>query len=66
MNEQPMVPIPLADAQMLMDWMDRTFGNDDGVDWHDEDAAAVGDALQEAIENFKRTQAVVARAATPE
>lgn len=57
------ITMPLADAQMLLAWMDDTFGNDAGVDWQDEDAAAVGDALHRAIENFKRTQAVVGAAA---
>jgi hypothetical protein len=51
------VPLPLTDAQMLLAWMDETFGNDSGTDWHDEDAAAVGDALNAAIENFKRMRA---------
>jgi hypothetical protein len=51
------VPLPLADAQMLLAWMDETFGNDSGTDWLDEDAAAVGDALNKAVENFKRMRA---------
>lgn len=51
------VPLPLADAQMLLAWMDATFGNDSGTDWLDEDAAAVGDALNKAVEDFKRMRA---------
>jgi hypothetical protein len=42
---------------MLLAWMDETFGNDSGTDWLDEDAAAVGDALNKAVENFKRMRA---------
>lgn len=55
--DQPVIALPLADAQMLLAWMDETFGNDSGTDWLDEDAAAVGDALNAAIENFKRMRA---------
>jgi hypothetical protein len=56
------IPLDLSDGQMLLAWMDETFGNDDGTDWHDEDAAAVGDALNKAIENFKRMRAALHRA----
>lgn len=59
------VSIPLADAQMLLAWMDQTFGNDSGTDWHDEDAAAVGDALNKAIENFKAMRAACGVAEPP-
>lgn len=51
------VPVNLADAQMLLAWMDETFGNDSGTDWLDEEAAAVGDALNKAIEDFKGMRA---------
>lgn len=51
------ITLPLADAQMLLAWMDETFGNIAGTDWHDEDAAAVGDALHKAIEDFKAMRA---------
>lgn len=54
------IALPLSDAQMLLSWMDETFGNEDGGDWLDEDAAAVGDALNKAIEDFKRTRAALA------
>lgn len=53
------VSLPLADAQMLLAWMEETFGNDSGTDWHDEGAAAVGDALDAAIENFKAMRAAM-------
>jgi hypothetical protein len=51
------VTLPLSDAQMLLAWMDETFGDDSGTDWQDEDAAAVADALNKAVENFKRMRA---------
>jgi hypothetical protein len=51
------VTLPLADAQMLLAWMDETFGNEDGTDWHDEDAGAVAEALNKAIENFRAMRA---------
>lgn len=54
------VSLPLADAQMLLAWMDETFGNEDGTDWHDEDAGAVAEALNKAIENFKAMRAAIA------
>jgi phosphoserine aminotransferase len=54
------IALPLEDAQMLLNWMEETFGNDGGVDWLDEDAAAVGDALYKAIDNFKAMREAIA------
>jgi hypothetical protein len=59
------ITLPLADAQMLLAWMDETFGNDAGTDWMDEDAAAVGDALNKAVENFKRMRAAMPHGVSP-
>lgn len=50
---EDIVMVPLSDAQMLLDWMDRTFSDGEGGDWFDEDAAAVADALNEALKRFK-------------